>query len=60
MRNLFDVTQLGRMTLKNRFIRAAIGEKATQGQVNDYMLDLYKNLAQGGVGTVITGFTPCR
>lgn len=57
MRNLFDVTQLGRMTLKNRFIRAAVGEKATQGQVNDYMLDLYKNLAQGGVGTVITGFT---
>jgi 2,4-dienoyl-CoA reductase-like NADH-dependent reductase (Old Yellow Enzyme family) len=45
------------MILENRFIRAAIGEKPTQGQVNESILDLYQGLAQGGVGTMITGFT---
>ncbi|AEF80584.1 NADH:flavin oxidoreductase [Leadbettera azotonutricia] len=57
MKNLFDKTQLGKMTLENRFIRAAIGEKATKGHVNEFILDLYQGLAQGGVGTMITGFT---
>ncbi|AEF85443.1 NADH:flavin oxidoreductase/nadh oxidase [Treponema primitia ZAS-2] len=57
MKNLFDKTQLGKMTLENRFIRAAIGEKPTLGQVNESILDLYQGLAKGGVGTMITGFT---
>jgi 2,4-dienoyl-CoA reductase-like NADH-dependent reductase (Old Yellow Enzyme family) len=57
MKNLFDKTQLGKMILENRFIRAAIGEKPTQGQVNESILDLYQGLAEGGVGTMITGFT---
>ena len=57
MKTLFDTTRIGNMTLKNRFIRAAIGEATTNGQVNQQILDLYENLAQGGVGTMITGFT---
>jgi 2,4-dienoyl-CoA reductase-like NADH-dependent reductase (Old Yellow Enzyme family) len=57
MKTLFDKTQLGRMVLKNRFVRAAIGEKTSDGQVNENILSLYKELALGGTGTLITGFT---
>jgi 2,4-dienoyl-CoA reductase-like NADH-dependent reductase (Old Yellow Enzyme family) len=57
MKTLFDTTHIGNMSLKNRFVRAAIGEKTTNGHVNKNILDLYKNLAQGSVGTIITGFT---
>jgi 2,4-dienoyl-CoA reductase-like NADH-dependent reductase (Old Yellow Enzyme family) len=57
MKTLFDKTQLGQMSLKNRFIRAAIGEKTSDGHVNDHILKLYQELAQGGTGTLITGFT---
>jgi 2,4-dienoyl-CoA reductase-like NADH-dependent reductase (Old Yellow Enzyme family) len=45
------------MPLKNRFIRAAVGEKTPDGQVNENILKLYKTLAGGGTGTLITGFT---
>ncbi|WP_010253205.1 NADH:flavin oxidoreductase [Treponema primitia] len=57
MKTLFDSTKLGELTLKNRFIRAAIHEKVSQGQINDTIYDTYTKLAQGGVGTIITGFT---
>jgi 2,4-dienoyl-CoA reductase-like NADH-dependent reductase (Old Yellow Enzyme family) len=57
MKTLFDETRLGRMSLKNRFFRAAIGEKTADGQVNENILRLYKELALGGTGTLITGFT---
>jgi 2,4-dienoyl-CoA reductase-like NADH-dependent reductase (Old Yellow Enzyme family) len=57
MKTLFDQTQSGQMSLKNRFIRAAIGEKTSNGHVNENILKLYKRLAQGGTGTLITGFT---
>ena len=57
MKTLFDKTNIGNMYLKNRFIRAAVGEKTKDGHVNDNILELYKKLAQGGAGTLITGFT---
>jgi 2,4-dienoyl-CoA reductase-like NADH-dependent reductase (Old Yellow Enzyme family) len=57
VKTLFDKTQLGRLSLKNRFIRAAIGEKTSDGRINESILNLYKELAQGGTGTLITGFT---
>jgi 2,4-dienoyl-CoA reductase-like NADH-dependent reductase (Old Yellow Enzyme family) len=57
MKTLFDTTRLGRMSLKNRFIRAAVGEKTPDGQVNEHILSLYRDLARGGSGTLITGFT---
>jgi 2,4-dienoyl-CoA reductase-like NADH-dependent reductase (Old Yellow Enzyme family) len=56
-KTLFDKTQLGQMPLKNRFIRTAVGEKTSNGQVNDNILKLYEKLAQGETGTLITGFT---
>jgi 2,4-dienoyl-CoA reductase-like NADH-dependent reductase (Old Yellow Enzyme family) len=57
MKTLFDITKLGKLTLKNRFIRAAIHEKLSQGRISDTVYDIYNKLAQGGVGTIITGFT---
>lgn len=44
------------MTLKNRFIRAAVHETLPQGRLNEHIVAVYKKLAQGGVGTIITGF----
>jgi 2,4-dienoyl-CoA reductase-like NADH-dependent reductase (Old Yellow Enzyme family) len=57
MKTLFDKTQIGQMSLKNRFVRAAIGEKTSDGRVNENIMNLYKELALGGTGTLITGFT---
>ncbi|MDR2842450.1 MAG: NADH:flavin oxidoreductase [Spirochaetaceae bacterium] len=56
MKTLFDTSQLGKMTLKNRFVRAAVHEKLSDGRINDTVMDSYKKLAEGGVGTIITGF----
>jgi 2,4-dienoyl-CoA reductase-like NADH-dependent reductase (Old Yellow Enzyme family) len=56
VKNLFDKTQLGNMSMENRFIRAAVHENAMHGHINEHLLDSYKKLAQGGVGTIITGF----
>jgi 2,4-dienoyl-CoA reductase-like NADH-dependent reductase (Old Yellow Enzyme family) len=56
MKTLFDITRVNQITLKNRFIRAAVHEKLPQGHINDSIFNSYKKLAQGGVGTIITGF----
>jgi len=57
MKTLFDLTYIGKMALKNRFIRSAISENTKNGEINQNILDLYKQLTAGGVGTMITGFT---
>jgi 2,4-dienoyl-CoA reductase-like NADH-dependent reductase (Old Yellow Enzyme family) len=57
MKTLFDTTHIGSMSLKNRFVRSAVHEKMQSGYISEHILDLYKNLARGGVGTIITGFT---
>jgi 2,4-dienoyl-CoA reductase-like NADH-dependent reductase (Old Yellow Enzyme family) len=57
MKTLFDKTNIGNMKLKNRFIRAAVGENTKDGHINNNILELYRKLAQGGAGTLITGFT---
>jgi 2,4-dienoyl-CoA reductase-like NADH-dependent reductase (Old Yellow Enzyme family) len=57
MKTLFDTTTLNGMRLKNRFIRAAVGEKTEDGAVNGHILGVYRELSKGGAGTLITGFT---
>jgi 2,4-dienoyl-CoA reductase-like NADH-dependent reductase (Old Yellow Enzyme family) len=57
MKKLFDLTKSVKKTLKNRYISSAVCEKTTDGHINKYILELYKKLAQGGVATMITGFT---
>ena len=59
MTNLFDQTTINGMTLPNRFVRSATWE----GMANDdltasqRLIDLMVELAEGGVGLIITGLT---
>ncbi|MDR2459352.1 MAG: NADH:flavin oxidoreductase [Deltaproteobacteria bacterium] len=57
MKDIFDKTQLGPLTLKNRIFRASVGDKCISGKIEEDNLNLYKELAKGGVGTILTGFT---
>lgn len=57
MKKLLETTKIGSMTLKNRFISAAIGDFIEGGHVNEEIIEKYETLAKGGVGTIITGFT---
>ena len=54
---LFDSFHLGGMTLANRLVRSACyeGLAAPDGAVGDDMVRLYRNLARGGVGLIISG-----
>ncbi|MBM7868279.1 NADH:flavin oxidoreductase [Heliobacterium gestii] len=57
MKSLFDPTTLAGMQLKNRFIRSAThdGVADASGHMTDALLQIYENLAKGGVGAMITG-----
>ncbi len=50
--------KIGQLNIKNRFIRSATyeGMATEEGQVTDKHVTLYKNLAEGGVGLIITGY----
>ena len=50
--------KIGSIEIKNRFIRSATFERmATEdGYVTDKHIKLYKELAEGGVGLIITGY----
>jgi 2,4-dienoyl-CoA reductase-like NADH-dependent reductase (Old Yellow Enzyme family) len=54
---LFEPASIGRMTVKNRLVRAATVEKIAgeDGQCTPPLMDLYRHLAEGGVGMIITG-----
>lgn len=52
-----DVTQLGHIEMKNRFIRAAVGDHTQGGHLCAQNFELYRQLARGGAGAIITGFT---
>jgi len=54
---IYSEGQIGAMALKNRLVRSAtFGDRnyIEAGRV-DKLLALYRNLAQGGVGLIITG-----
>jgi 2,4-dienoyl-CoA reductase-like NADH-dependent reductase (Old Yellow Enzyme family) len=57
VKTLFDATVLNGLSLKNRFIRAAVKENTSDGAVNEHILGVYRELSRGGTGTFITGFT---
>ncbi len=59
MKDLFESAQLGKLTLKNRLIRSATWEGIAlpDGGVTDEAYEIYEELAKGGVGAIITGFT---
>ncbi len=48
---------IGTLQVKNRFVRSATFEgMAHDGEITNKHLELYKNLAEGGVGLIITGY----
>jgi 2,4-dienoyl-CoA reductase-like NADH-dependent reductase (Old Yellow Enzyme family) len=50
--------KIGLIEIKNRFVRSATfeGMATEDGYVTEKLIELYKNLAQGGVGLIITGY----
>ena len=58
-KGIFDQTVLGGIPLKNRLIRSATWENLVDGNgvFDDTLIPLYAELAKGGIGLIITGFT---
>ena len=58
-RTIFDTVHMNHLTLKNRLIRAATWEGLAgfDGSITDEAYSIYNELAHGGVGAVIVGFT---
>ena len=55
---LFKPAKLGKLELKNRFIRSATWEGMCKDDfVTDKLINLYKELAKNEVGLIITGFS---
>ena len=56
---LFDSIEIRDMALRNRFVRSATYDGCAEknGHVSQKQLSMYEELAQGGVGLIITGIT---
>jgi 2,4-dienoyl-CoA reductase-like NADH-dependent reductase (Old Yellow Enzyme family) len=61
-RSLFDSITIGSLRLPNRLVRSATWEGlcAADGRPTERLLELYRKLARGGVGLIITGYTFIR
>lgn len=59
MKKIFEPVQIGRLQLKNRLVRSATWEElaSPDGAIDDETYAIYAELARGGVGAIITGFT---
>jgi 2,4-dienoyl-CoA reductase-like NADH-dependent reductase (Old Yellow Enzyme family) len=59
MKTLFDETRIGPMLLRNRLVRSATWEAMADeaGRLTPRLLELYRQLAEGGVGLIITSAT---
>ncbi|MCU0305805.1 MAG: NADH:flavin oxidoreductase [Thermoanaerobaculales bacterium] len=62
MRTVFDRTTINGLELANRLVRSATWEGlgAPDGSVTDRLVEVYRELAEGGVGLIITGYTAVR
>ena len=62
MRRLFEETQINGMTLSNRLVRSATWEGMCEpdGRPTPKLAECYADLARGGVGLIISGFTFIR
>jgi 2,4-dienoyl-CoA reductase-like NADH-dependent reductase (Old Yellow Enzyme family) len=59
MKTLFDETRIGTIRLRNRLIRSATWEAMADenGHLTPRLLDVYRELAEGGAGLIITSAT---
>lgn len=59
---LFEETKINRMKMQNRLVRSATWEGmcAPDGRPTEKLIALYRDLAEGGVGLIISGYTFVR
>jgi 2,4-dienoyl-CoA reductase-like NADH-dependent reductase (Old Yellow Enzyme family) len=59
---LFDTCNINHLSLKNRFVRSATWEGMcdNDGKVTAQLIEYYRQLAQGGVGLIISGYAYVR
>ena len=59
MKQIFEPVKMNQIELKNRLIRSATWEgiASPDGSVTEEAYEIYEELAKGGVGAIITGFT---
>lgn len=59
MSALFEPIDLKNIKIKNRFVRSATynGFADNNGYISDDQVKLYSDLAEGGVGLIISGIT---
>ena len=59
MKQIFEPVKLNHIELKNRLIRSATWEGIANqdGSVTEEAYEIYEELAKGGIGAIITGFT---
>ncbi len=56
LKHLFSPYKIVNVSIKNRIVRSATAENmAEDGHPTDQLIDLYTELAEGGVGLIITG-----
>ncbi|PWB79227.1 MAG: NADH-dependent flavin oxidoreductase, partial [Holophagae bacterium] len=62
MREVFEATTINGLKLSNRLVRSATWEGlgGPDGRVNEGLLEIYRRLADGGVGLIITGYLAVR
>ena len=54
---VFTSGRIGTLEIKNRLVRSATHENAATsgGEISEFLVELYRTLAKGGVGLIITG-----
>ncbi len=59
MKNIFDNVNFNGLNLKNRLVRSATGENlaTSEGYIPQDLFNIYRELAEGGVGMIILSFT---
>jgi len=62
MKSIFESTTINGLELPNRLVRSATWEGlgSPDGSVNERLIDVYRDLADGGVGLIITGYMAVR
>ena len=62
MATLFEETAINGMTIRNRMVKSATWEGMcdADGRPTEKLINWYRNLAQGGIGLIISGYTFVR
>jgi len=58
LKNLFSPGKIGNVQIKNRIIRSAtwLAKATNDGYVTEDLIKIYKDLAEGGTGLIISGY----